>query len=189
MKKVIVLPFIFLLIYSHHIDLQSKKLPKFRGFDWNSSSEYVKENEEASYMQSFSGFGVFALSYKGKYENYNSRIDYTFKNDSLVECSYIILCDDFFSDFLKIRNSLIKELEKPDFWAKSKIRLNNVWIKKNDFGSFYGPELYWQFDDGFVGMLSEKSDGETTITIIYLHQQTIHDYGVQKVNPHDYIVE
>ena len=189
MKKIIALLFIFSQFYSNQNNTQSKKLPKFRSFDWNSNIEFVKENEEASYLQSFSGFGVFALSYKGKFENYSSRIDYTFKNDSLAECSYTIECGNFFEDFIKIRNSLITELGSPSFWAKSKIIFNNVWVKKNDFGTFYGPELYWQYDDGFVGMLSEKSTDGTTITIIYLHQQTIQDYGVQTVNPYDYIVE
>ncbi len=189
MKKIIVLTFICSSVVLSQNNSEKKKLPNFRGFDWNSKIEFVKENENASYMQSFSGFGVFALTYNGKFGDYNSRIDFTFKDNSLTEGSYVITTDNFFEDFVKIRDMLINDLGKPNFWAKSKLSSNNIWIKKNDFGDFYGPELYWQYGDGFIGMLSEKSEDETLITIVYFYQQTIEDYGVQSVNPYDFIVD
>ncbi len=66
----------------------------FRGSNWGSSIDKVKATETESYLQSFHGFGIDALSYKGDIAGLTARIDYSFKDDRLFEGTYIITPDE-----------------------------------------------------------------------------------------------
>ena len=92
-----------------------KILPEFRNVKWNSSLKDVREKETAHYLQTFYGFGIEALSYKGKIAGLDARIDYDFKDKKLSERSYRIISEDNFKgDFLLLLNFLENRYGKPN---------------------------------------------------------------------------
>ena len=170
--------FIFLFAYSVSQNVKENKLPLFRNFEWNAAPEKVKEDETAHYMQTFSGFGNYALSFRGKFLELNSRIDFSFKDSMLVEGSYQIKSDfSYEENFIKIRDHFTKLYGKPKYWAIRKFSATPRWIKESDLGAFRGPELAWEFEDGFIDLQSSKYIEEITITVLYVHNQKISDYG------------
>ena len=68
------------LIYAQTDSL--KELTGFRNSKWGSAVNEVKSSEKEYYLQSFSGFGVYALSYTSRFAGLRTRIDYTFKKGS-----------------------------------------------------------------------------------------------------------
>ncbi|MEJ2193375.1 MAG: hypothetical protein P8X73_00775 [Ignavibacteriaceae bacterium] len=40
-----------------------------------------------------------------------------------------------------------------------------------------GPSFYWVFEDGFIGLISEKFKEETTLTILFTFNLTIDEYN------------
>ena len=169
---------IFLFSYSFSQNKKESKLPAFRHFEWGASPEKVKENESARYLQTFSGFGTYALSFRGEFLELDSRIDFSFKDSMLVEGSYQIGSDfTYEKDFIKIRDHFTKLFGKPAYWAITKFDSKPRWIRQSDLGSFRGPELFWEFDDGFIAMQSSKYIEEITITVLYVHNQKINEYG------------
>jgi hypothetical protein len=57
----------------------TKELTGFRNSLWGSSVNEVKSKETENYLQTFIGFGVYALSYKSTIAGLAARMDYTFK--------------------------------------------------------------------------------------------------------------
>ena len=157
---------------------RNNKLPKFRDFNWRSSPETIKENESARYLQTFSGFGSYALSFRGDFLGMNSRIDYSFKDSTLVEASNQIRADlSYENDFKKIRDHFTNLYGKPKYWAITKFGSEPHWIRETELGTFRGPELFWEFEDGFIAIQSSRYIEEITITILFVYNQKISEYG------------
>ena len=153
-------------------------LPEFRNVKWGCSLRDVEEKETAHYLQKFSGFGIEALSYQGKIAGLNARIDYTFKNKKFTEGSYTVISNDSFrNDFLTLLSFLKIQYGEPGYSSDPIYRSDSVWIKINDFGMFMGPSFYWVFEDGFIGLISEKFKEETTLTILFAFNLTIDEYN------------
>ena len=180
-KKIIV---VFLLQVSFLFAQSNSKdsLNSFRNFNWNSRPEEIREKEDASFLQSFSGFGVYALSFRGNIAGLSARIDYTFKDSMLVEGSYQVRSDNSFKEnFKKVREHLTAQHGKPNYWAIKLYTSAQPWVKETDLNSFRGPELYWEFDNGFIALQPSKYNEEVTITILYVYNQKIGDYGTADV--------
>lgn len=174
----IFLLFIFITSLSLPQNVKEKRLPLFRDFEWKTNPETVKDKETSRYLQTFSGFGVYALSYRGEFLGISSRIDFSFKDSLLVEGSYILRSDlSYKNDFIKIRDYFSKQYGKPKYWAIRKINDAPLWIKETDLGTFRGPELFWEFDDGFIAIQSSKYIEDITITVLYVYDKKINDYG------------
>lgn len=153
-------------------------LPEFRGVKWNSSLNEVKEKETAYYLQTFHGFGIEALSYKGKIAGLDARIDYDFKNKKFTEGSYRIISDENFKeDFQTLFNFLENLYGKPDLRSGPFYTSDSVWIKINDYETYVGPSIYWEFKDGFIGLISQKYKEEITLIVLYAYNTTIEEYN------------
>jgi hypothetical protein len=160
----------------------SRELKGFRGSDWGSSINKVKEAEKEDYLQSFHGFGIDALSYSGGIAGLNARIDYSFKDNKLFEGTYTINPeDDIKFGFNKLERYLIGEYGKPNFRAGKSINSDSIWINVNDYGKFSGPELFWKFDNGFVGLIASKFENDITITVLYSNDKSIEEYGSDRL--------
>ncbi len=158
-----------------------KVLSGFRGIEWGSSMDKIKSAEPAPYMQSFHGFGIDALSYKGNIAGLDARIDYSFKVGKLFEGTYSIYPGDSFKpEFNKLKKYLIDNYGRPNYKAGLSIDIDSVWIKVTDYGEFKGPELYWKFKNGFIGLIASKFDNDITITVLYTNSQSIEEYGKDK---------
>lgn len=156
----------------------SKELSGFRNIPWGSSIYEVKSLETENYLQTFMGFGVYALSYKSRIAGLKTRIDYTFKRGSLIEGSYSFHPTGYFKqDFNKLKDFLIDEHGEPDLKAGPLIESDSVWIKVNEYGRYKGPELYWLFSNGFVALVASKFEVEITLTIIYTNDKSIEEYN------------
>ena len=155
----------------------SKELTGFRNVPWGSSIDEVKSKETESYLQSFEGFGIYALSYKSKIAGLSTRVDYTFKNGKLVEGSYSFKSGKSFkNDFNTVKNFLITEYNKPDFKAGPSIESDSVWIMVTKYGKYRGPELYWQFNNGFVALIASRFEDRITLAILYTNE-SIQEYN------------
>jgi hypothetical protein len=163
-------------------------LPEFRGAKWDSSLNEVKEKETAYYLQTFHGFGIEALSYKGKIAGLDARIDYDFKNKKFTEGSYRVISDDNFKeDYSTLFNFLVNLYGKPDRRSGFLYTSDSVWIKTNDYGIYAGPSLYWEFKDGFIGLISQKYKEEITLIVLYAYNVTIEEYNsINAVELKDY---
>lgn len=158
--------------------MQKSKLPNFRNFEWETSPEFVRQNETAKFQQSFKGFGVYALTYRSEFIGMSARVDFTFKENKLSEGLYQIQSDlNYKEDFIKIKNHLTKLYGKPNFWAIKQIESEQVWIKETDLGTFRGPELFWEFENGFIAIQSSRFVDEITIKVLYVYNQKISEYG------------
>ncbi len=179
MRYFILLILILSISFSYPQNNKYERILKdFRGIPWNASKEDVKKNENAYYLQLFSGFGIEALSYKGKIAGLEARIDYTFRNNKLIEGSYSISSNSSFkSDFISLTEYLSKQYGKPDYMAGPLIHSDSVWIKENNYGKFRGPELYWKFKNGFIGLHSSRFRERITTTILFVYGKTIEEYG------------
>ena len=168
---------VFLALSQLHAQLKNR-IPEFRDFSWETSPEIVKKNESAKFLQTFDGFGIYALSYRGEFIGLNSRIDFTFNEKKLVEGSYQIQCDfSYKEDFTKIQNRLSKLYGNPKYWAIRKFNSDQLWVKETDMGSFRGPELFWEFENGFIAIHSSKYIDEITIKVLFVYKQKITEYG------------
>jgi len=155
----------------------TKVIPEFRNIPWESSPDKVKDLESAYYLQKFLGFGVETCSFKDEFAEIDTRIDYTFKNDKLVEGSYIIKPDDSFNNyFTTLLARLTNDYGKPEFRSGPLYTEENPWIKENDFGSFFGPSFYWSFKNGFISLISQKFEDDITIIILFAYDSSIEKY-------------
>ncbi len=186
--------FIFLNIFLMNGFLYSQikiynDLPGFRGVAWGSKIDKVKATETESYMQFFHGFGIDALSYKGYIAGLTARIDYSFKDGKLFEGTYSITPDEEFKiDFNKLKSFLINKYGKPDLRAGLSIESDSLWIQVTDYGKFRGPELYWKFKNGFIGLIASKFEEDVTLTVLYSSEKSIENYGKDRlISTEDYI--
>ncbi len=176
-----VIVFLILLI-SHTLPAQDKssaiKLDGFRNVAWGASVDEVKAAEKAEYMQHFSGFGIEAVSYKGCFAGFDVRIDYSFKNNKLVEGCYSLSPDDSFKpDYITLRNYLSERYGKPEISAGPPITSDSVWIKESNYGRFSGPETYWHFANGFIGLHASRFKERIRITVLFVSGMTIEQYN------------
>lgn len=180
--------FFLVLFACFSLEAQNENiLPQFRDFEWNSSPDKIKKEESARYLQTFSGFGAYAISYRGDFLGLNSRIDFTFKDSMLVEGSYQINADlEYKNDFRKIRDHFTEQYGKPKYWAIKSFDSEHIWIRETDFGTFRGPELFWEFDNGFIAIQSSRYIEEITITVLYVYGQKINEYGSADVFNFEY---
>lgn len=149
----------------------AKELTGFRNISWGSSVKEVKSRETESYLQSFWGFGIYALSYKSKISGLSTRIDYSFKNGKLVEGSYTFEPGkNFKNDFNKLKDFLIDRYSKPNFKVGPLIESDSVWIMVTKYGKYRGPELYWRFSNGFVALIASRFEDKITLTILYTNE-------------------
>lgn len=164
----------------------SRELTGFRGSEWGSSMDKVKAKVTESYLQSFHGFGIDALSYKGKIAGLTARIDYSFKDNKLIEGNYIIKPhDDFKTNFKILEKFLTNEYGNPNFKAGNSISSDSIWIRITKYGKFKGPELFWKFNDGFIGLIALKFEDDITITVLYSGGRSIEEYGSDRLIPAD----
>lgn len=155
----------------------TKNLSGFRGSGWGDNLEKIRSSEEAEYLQSFSGFGMEALSFRASIGELPTRIDYTFKEGKLVEGSYAVSSDDsFVHDFRYLKNFLTLEFGRPEFVSGNDYASDIPWQKENDYGLFRGPALYWTFANGFVALLSQKFNSSITVTVLYSARCRLEDY-------------
>jgi len=160
----------------------SGELKGFRGYNWGISLDYVKSTETESYLQSFHGFGIDALSYKGEIAGLTARIDYSFKDRKLFEGTYTINpVNEIRDDFNKLKFFLTDEYGKPNFRAGQSINSDSIWIKINDYGKYKGPELFWKFSNGFIGLIAVKFEDDITITVLYSKGNSIEEYGQDRI--------
>jgi len=153
-------------------------LPEFRNANWGCSLRDVEERETAQYLQTFSGFGIEALSYEGNIAGLGARIDYTFKNKKFTEGSYTVISKDTFrEDFLTLLSFLENRYGKPGYSSGPFYTSDSVWIKINDFGMCIGPSFYWVFKNGFIGLISQKFKEEITLTILFASDLTVDEYN------------
>jgi hypothetical protein len=153
-------------------------LPEFRNVKWDSSLRDVEEKETAHYLQTFSGFGIEALSYEGNIAGLDARIDYTFKNKKFTEGSYTVISKDTFrEDFLTLLSFLQNRYGRPGYSSGPFYTSDSVWIKINDLGMFIGPSFYWVFNNGFIGLISQKFKEEITLTILFASDLTVDEYN------------
>ncbi len=178
----ILIYFLFPGFYIYSQIKSSGELSGFRGIKWGSSTDKVKAAEKETYLQSFHGFGIDALSYNGSIAGLKARIDYSFKGNKLFEGTYTVNPEDEIKiDFNKLERYLTAEYGKPDFRAGRSINSDSVWISVNDYGKFSGPELFWKFDNGFIGLIASKFESDITITVLYSNDKSIEDYGSDRL--------
>jgi hypothetical protein len=169
------------IVYECNLFCQSesfKELTGFRNSQWGSSVNEVKSVETGSYVQSFEGFGIYVLSYKNRIADLMAWIDYTFKDGKLIEGSYSFEpAGSFKNDFNKLKIFLITHYGKPDFRAGPLLESDSIWIKVSEYSNYKGPELYWQFSNGFTALIASKFEDEITITILYSSVKSIEEYN------------
>jgi len=181
--KVMIYSFIIFLLFcgnnfSASLPDSLSNLPEFRNISWDSSPEKIKDNESSFFLQKFTGFGVETLSYKDKIFGINSRIDYTFKNNKLTEGAFIIKPGDSFKDdLLHLLKYLRNQFGKPEYRSGPLYNSDKIWIKENDYGSYFGPSYYWIFKDGFIALLSQKFEDDITISVLFAHNSSIGKYA------------
>ena len=192
MKHLSILLLIILLLDSSSFaqnESQTDSIPKFRGFEWGVSMDEVRSIELSRYMQTFIGFGVNIITYSGEISDYKAEIDYVFEDSILVEASYCIKVEIFPDDFKKIMEYYISKFGTPFYWANSHPNSVINWRVKSENDLCRGPELYWEYCNGFMGLIAEKYKDEITISILYVYQKTIHEYGKYVIFPYSEIVE
>ena len=160
----------------------TKSLPEFRSIKWESSAEHIIKQEKAKYLQSFSGFGTEAISFKDKIEGLDARIDYVFKENKLIEASYTVVFEDTFrSNFKTLLNFLENQFGAPVYRSGLLYTSDSLWIKISKAGLYIGPSLYWVFKNGFIGLISEKFREEISISVLYAYDRTIEVYNEQNL--------
>ena len=191
MKKIIFGVFLTLFFSLEYFSQNLGKLeylPEFRGYKWGERFLDVKAKEVAPYLQTTFGFGQQILSYKGRIAGHKARIDYVFKDKQLVEGIYEIKVDSFETSFEKIKQYYIDKLDHPIYWAGAHPLTKINWVG-NKNGLCRGPEIYWEYFDGFVAIICEKYKEEITISILYVYDKTIADYGKYVTFPYKVISE
>ena len=163
---------------------KDKPLKGFRGIEWGTPKNKVKSIVQDYYLQSYSGFGIEALCYKGKIAGLETRIDYNFKNNKLVDGLYSIKSNSsFHQDFILLRDFLIKEYGKPDIKVGPDIDSASVWIKENNYGRYRGPELFWSFKNGFVGLHASRFKDDITINVLFVEGKTVEEFYKESLVP------
>jgi hypothetical protein len=155
----------------------SVTIPEFRNIQWGTSQENVRKQESAYYLQTFMGFGLVTLSFRDKLAGLETRVDYTFKNGNFTEGAYIIKSGDSFkNDFIKLLDYLTDQYGRPEYRSGPQFTSDSIWVKKDNNRSLSGPAFYWNYKNGFIGMISSKFEEDITITILYAYGTSIENY-------------
>lgn len=158
------------------------ELSGFRNSQFGSSPAEVKSIETAPGLQSFSGWGIYALSFEGRFAGRDARIDYTFVENKLIEGSYIVEPGDEYLNVFKLcRDEISKEYGHPHSWAVAEISQDIIWQKKNNSELYDGPQLFWLFTKGFIVLHSSKFNQKITVTILFSGEQGIGDYNSESL--------
>ncbi len=182
--KIILISLFFSSNFSQNKSNKERLLKSFRGIEWGISKTQVRSIVKEYYLQSYSGFGIEALCYKGSIAGIDSRIDFNFKDDKLVDGLYSINPNSSFKTvFKKLEEYLINEYGKPDFKVGPDIDSSSVWIKENDYGRYRGPELYWSFKNGFVGLHASRFKDDITINVLYVEGKTVEEFNNENLAP------
>lgn len=192
MKNILKLIFLFLFLHSYSFpqnESQVDSIPSFRGIEWGASIEEVKSKELANYMQTFMGFGVHIMSYSAEIADFDAVLDYVFEDSILVEASYCFEIEFFPESFKKLKDYYINKLGTPFYWANSHPNSTIDWSNESEQDLCRGPELYWEYCNGFIGLIAEKYKDEITITALYSYQKTIREYGKYVIYPYSEILE
>lgn len=151
---------------------------------WGVSSVEVESSETLPALQSFSGFGVYTLSFGGEFAKIKCRVDYSFKEDKLTEGMYVIDdVENITETFEELQKHLTEFYGKPDHWANHFITDNDIWIQETPYGKYRGPELYWEFNNGFIGLIASRFKDEISIKVLYAGNVSIEKYGYENVSP------
>ena len=155
-----------------------KDLTGFRNSKWGSTVNEVKSSEHEYYLQSFSGFGIYSLSYTSRFAGLKTRIDYTFKNGKLVEGTYTFKPNgDAKSDFKLLQSNLISDYGEPTIKVKPYIDYDSIWVEVTKYGRYRGPELYWKFNNGFIALIASKFEEDITLVILFSNSKSIEEYN------------
>jgi hypothetical protein len=158
------------------------ELSGFRNILFGSSPAEVRSREPAPSLQSFSGWGIFALSFEGRFAGIKARIDYTFTDDKLIEGSYILEPGDDYRDIFQLcRKEISDEYGKPNSWAVADIKQDSIWKKINKFGLYEGPQLFWLFNKGFIALHSSKFKHKITVTVLFSSRESVGDYNAESL--------
>lgn len=163
----------------------------FRNVSWGESPEEVKKKEKAKYLQVSKGWDLYTLTYQGEIAGFPARIDYTFRNDSLIEGSYSIQQVQSFYQLLSvIKNFLLDLYGKPDYANVNALNSDSVWTAGNPGILYNGPQYFWEFTNGFISLYSSKfitSDQmeQIAITILYVPDTKISEYSDSRLVPID----
>jgi len=162
-------------------------LEGFRGIIWESPSEEVRLKEKTKFMQRSEGWGISTISYSGEIADFPARIDYSFKDNKLIEGSYSIKHRDIYLDFHqcfdRIKNFLSNVFGSPNYKVANDFDTDSIWIKVNPYGLFKGPQYFWQFLNGFICIHSSKFAEEITITVLYVFDTKIDEYYDDRLIP------
>jgi hypothetical protein len=191
MKRMILVISMVALFNSEDKSQNSNKyeyLPEFRGSKWGLTVSNIREIEKEPYLQTTIGFGQKIVSFEGEIAGFRARIDYVFKENKLVEGMYQVKADSFKNVFESLKEFYIDKLDYPVYWSVSHPNTEIQW-KGDENGLCRGPEIYWEYLDGFIAIISEKYKGEFTISILYVHEKTIADYGKYVLFPYKIITE
>lgn len=184
----LIFPLFCLSIFSQTNKINSNRLEGFRGIPWGVSKDSVRNKENAEYLQSFKGFGIESLSYKGEIAGLECRVDYTFRDGKLAEGMYSFKPKELKSDYLLLYDFIAKSYGKPKYMSGRSINARDVWIKENNYGRFRGPELYWSFSNGFIALQAARFKEDININIIFAAGKTIEEYGSENIVPSDNFV-
>ena len=151
-------------------------IPSFRGYNWGTNIEKVRSTELADYMQTYIGFGSYVISYKTRLIGFEARMDYVFEDSILTEASYELEGINFETVFQDIKKYYYNILGLPNYWASSHPDLSINWNEEEN-GICRGPEIYWEYCDGFIGIVAEQYKESISITILYVKGKSINNYG------------
>ena len=101
-----------------------------------------------------------------------------------LEGLFEIEVDSFEIVYEKIKEFYIRKLDYPIYWAGSHPNTEVNW-EGDSKGLCRGPEIYWEYFDGFIAIIAEKYLDEITISILYAYDKTIVDYGKYVTFPYN----
>lgn len=186
MKAVI---FLILSLFSFSAFPQLNKsgtggLNGFRGIPWGAPKDTVKIKETNEYLQSFKGFGIESISYRGTVSGLDCRIDYTFREGKLTEGMYSLVPQGSLRDDFKLLYEYLSgSYGMPRYMSGRSINDAEIWIKKNNYGRFQGPALYWIFNNGFIALQAARFKDDIKINIIFAAGKNIAEYGSDNIVP------
>lgn len=169
----------------------SDTLSGFRNIRWGSSQSEVKKQEKAFYLQASKAWGLFTLSFRGEVAGLPARIDYTFKDERLIEGSYSLNnIQSFDHSFSHLYNFITGLYGLPHCSNINAIDPDSLWTPLNPGVLYNGPQYFWEFFNGFISLLSSRfitvsGIEEITITILYVSETKIEDYSDTRLIPLD----
>jgi hypothetical protein len=169
----------------------SDSLTGFRNIRWGTSQSEVRNQEKESYLQESKAWGLSTLSFAGEIAGFSSRIDYTFKENRLIEGSYSLNKIQSFDDsFARLYNFISELYGLPHCSNINAINRDSLWTAINPGVLYNGPQYFWDFYNGFISLLSSKfitaaGTEEITIIVLYVSGTKIEEYSDARLIPLD----